>query len=231
MMINILTIFEWEAKIATNFYFNNFTNSMEQNLIEDLIIESIRIYGFDVWYIPRTLGAKDELLNEDDLSTFNAAYMMEMYIKNVEGFGGDGDFLSKFGLQINDTMTLSVAMRRFNEDVGLYTEEVRPNEGDLIYFPLNRKMFEVKFVEHEAIFYQMGALQMYDLRCELFEYSQERFNTGVSDIDTLFDRYVITSNAAIANVESVDLTADNFTIEINADAILDFTEQNPFGEL
>lgn len=204
---------------------------MEQNLIEDLIIESIRIYGFDVWYIPRTLGAKDELLNEDDLSTFNSAYMMEMYIKNVEGFGGDGDFLSKFGLQINDTMTLSVAIRRFNEDVGLYTEEVRPNEGDLIYFPLNRKMFEVKFVEHEAIFYQMGALQMYDLRCELFEYSQERFNTGVSEIDTLFDRYVITSNAAIANVESVDLTADNFTIETNADAILDFTEQNPFGEL
>lgn len=204
---------------------------MEQNLIEDLIIESIRIYGFDVWYIPRTLGAKDELLNEDDLSTFNSAYMMEMYIKNVEGFGGDGDFLSKFGLRINDTMTLSVAIRRFNEDVGTYSEEVRPNEGDLIYFPLNKKMFEVKFVEHEAIFYQMGALQMYDLRCELFEYSQERFNTGVFEVDSLFDRYEITSNSAIANVESVDAVADNFTIETNADAILDFTEQNPFGEL
>lgn len=203
---------------------------MEQNLIEDLIIESIRIYGFDVWYIPRTLGAKDELLNEDDLSTFNSAYMMEMYVKNVDGFGGDGDFLSKFGLQINDSMTLSVSMRRFSEDVGLYTQEVRPNEGDLIYFPLNRKMFEVKFVEHESIFYQMGALQMYDLRCELFEYSQERFNTGVSDIDTLFNKYVLTSNAAIANVESVDLTADNFTIETIADGIIDFTEQNPFGD-
>lgn len=203
---------------------------MEQNLIEDLIIESIRIYGFDVWYIPRTLVAKDELLNEDDLSTFNSAYMMEMYVKNVDGFGGDGDFLSKFGLQINDSMTLSVSMRRFGEDVGLYTQEVRPNEGDLIYFPLNRKMFEVKFVEHESIFYQMGALQMYDLRCELFEYSQERFNTGVSDIDTLFNKYVLTSNAAIANVESVDLLADNFTIETVADGIVDFTEQNPFGD-
>lgn len=204
---------------------------MEQNLIEDLIIESIRIYGFDVWYIPRTLGAKDELLNEDDLSTFNSAYMMEMYIKNVEGFGGDGDFLSKFGLRINDTMTLSVSIRRFNEDVGTYSEEIRPNEGDLIYFPLNRKMFEVKFVEHESIFYQMGALQMYDLRCELFEYSQERFNTGVYEVDSLFDKYEITSNSAIANVESVDTVADNFTIEVNADDILDFTEQNPFGEL
>ena len=216
--------------MATNFYFNNFTNSMEQNLIEDLIIESIRIYGHDVWYIPRTLGAKDELLNEDDLSTFNSAFMVEMYIRNVEGFEGDGDFLSKFGLQIRDTITFTIAMRKFTSEVGAYNEEVRPNEGDLIYFPLNNKMFEIKFVEHEAIFYQMGSLQTYDLRCELFEYSQERFNTGITEIDTLFSRYVLTSNAAIANVESVDALADNFTIETIADNILDFTETNPFGE-
>jgi hypothetical protein len=216
--------------MATNFYFNNFTNSGEQNLIEDLIIESIRIYGHDVWYIPRTLGAKDELLNEDDLSTFDAAYMVEMYIKNVEGFEGDGDFLSKFGLQIRDSITFTIAMRKFNSEVGLYNEEVRPNEGDLIYFPLNNKIFEVQHVEHEAIFYQMGSLQTYDLRCELFEYSQERFNTGVLEIDTLFNRYILTTNSAIANVESVDLLADNFTIETIADSIIDFTEANPFGE-
>jgi hypothetical protein len=216
--------------MATNFYFSNFTNSGEQNLIEDLIIESIRIYGHDLWYIPRTLIAKDELLNEDDLSTFNSAYMVEMYIKNVEGFEGDGDFLSKFGLQIRDSITFTIAMRKFNSEVGLYNEEVRPNEGDLIYFPLNRKIFEVQHVEHEAIFYQMGSLQTYDLRCELFEYSQERFDTGVLEIDTLFDRYVLTTNSAIANVESVDLLADNFTIETIADSIIDFTEANPFGE-
>jgi hypothetical protein len=203
---------------------------MEQNLIEDLIIESIRIYGFDIWYIPRTIVAKDELLNEDDLSTFNSAYMIETYIKNVDGFGGDGDFLSKFGLQINDTMTLTIAMRKFMEDVALFDGEVRPNEGDLIYFPLNRKIFEVKFVEHEAIFYQMGKLQTYDLRCELFEYSQERFNTGIEEIDTLLAPYVLTSNAAIANVESVDFLADNFTIETIGDGIINFTETNPFGE-
>jgi len=216
--------------MATNFYFNTFSNSMEQNLIEDLIIETIRIYGHDIWYIPRTLGAKDELLNEDDLSTFNSAYMIEAYIKNVDSFGGDGDFLSKFGLQINDTMTLTIAMRKFVEDVGLYDDQVRPNEGDLIYFPLNRKLFEVKFVEHEAIFYQMGKLQTYDLRCELFEYSQERFNTGVDEIDTLLSSYVITSNNAIANVEAYDSIADNFTIELKGDSIIDFTETNPFGD-
>ena len=216
--------------MATNFYFNNFTNSGEQTLIEDLIIESIRVYGLDCWYIPRTLGAKDELLNEDDLSTFDKAYMLEMYVKNIEQFGGDGQFLSKFGLQINDTMTLSVSMRRFAEDVGLYDEQIRPNEGDLIYFPLNSKMFEVMYVDNKPIFYQMGSLQMYDLRCELFEYSQERFNTGVLEIDTLFNSYVLTSNSAIANVESFDLMADNFTIETIADNIIDFSETNPFGE-
>jgi hypothetical protein len=156
--------------------------------------------------------------------------MIEAYVKNVDGFGGDGDFLSKFGLQINDSMTLTIAQRKFIEDVGSYDSEVRPNEGDLIYFPLNRKIFEVKFVEHEAIFYQMGKLQTYDLRCELFEYSQERFNTGVREIDTLLNKYVLTSDAAIANVEAFDALSDNFTIETIADGIIDFTEKNPFGE-
>ena len=216
--------------MATNFYFNNFTNSMEQTLIEDLMIESIRIYGHDVWYIPRTLGAVDDLLNEDDLSIFGEAHMIEMYIKNVDGFEGEGDFLSKFGLQIRDSITFTVSIRKFNEDVGAFLEKIRPNEGDLIYFPLNRKMFEVQHVEHEAIFYQMGALQTYDLRCELFEYSNERFQTGYPEIDTLFAAYNTTSNSAIANVESVDLIGDNFTIETEADAILDFSEINPFGE-
>ncbi len=203
---------------------------MEQTLIEDLIIESIRIYGLDCWYIPRTLGAKDDLLNEDDLPIFNQAYMIEMYVKNVEGFEGDGQFLSKFGLQIRDSMTLSVAMRRFNEDVALYNEQIRPNEGDLIYFPLNRKVFEVMYVDNKPIFYQMGALQMYDLRCELFEFSNEVFNTGVAEIDAITADRITTANNSIAGIESLDPLADNLTIETVADGILDFTEENPFGE-
>lgn len=203
---------------------------MEQNLIEDLIIESIRIYGIDCWYIPRKLGAKDDLLNEDDLPIFNHAYMIEMYVKNVEGFEGDGQFLSKFGLQIRDSMTLSVAMRRFTEDVGTYDEQVRPNEGDLIYFPLNRKVFEVMFVDNKPIFYQMGALQMYDLRCELFEFSNEVFNTGIPEIDEISASRIMTANNTIEGIESLDPLADNLTIETTAGGILDFTEENPFGE-
>ena len=162
---------------------------MEQELIEDLVIESIRIHGVDCWYLTRTTGAKDELLNEDDLPIYQDAHMLEMYIRSVDGFEGEGDFLSKFGLQIRDSMTLSVAIRSYEQEVGIHTENIRPNEGDVIYFPLNEKFFQVVHVEHESIFYQMGQLQMYDLRCELFEHSGERFETGEEFIDTHFEAY------------------------------------------
>jgi hypothetical protein len=197
--------------VAKNYYFENYSNSMEQELIEDLVIESIRIFGIDCWYIPRTISAKDDIFNEDSLSIFNDAYMLEMYVKNVDGFEGEGDFLSKFGLQIRDSMTLTVANRVFDFEVGAGTEQVRPNEGDLIYFPLNRKMFQVMHVEHEAIFYQMGQLQTYDLRCELFEYSGERFETGQEFIDDLYDSrdlFVTQAN----NVFNVSVSNNVFAI-------------------
>jgi len=178
--------------MAKNFYFENFSNSMEQELIEDLVIESIRIYGVDTWYIPRTLGAKDDILNEDDLPAYNDAYMVEMYVKNVDGFEGEGDFLSKFGLQIRDQVTLTIAIRSFNQEVAVHSEQIRPFEGDIIYLPLNRKFFKVMHVEHEAIFYQMGNLQTYDLRCELLEYSGEVFSTGQEFIDDYFADYQLT---------------------------------------
>jgi hypothetical protein len=156
--------------------------------------------------------------------------MVEMYVKNVEGFEGDGDFLSKFGLQIRDSMTLTMSMRKFLQDVAIFNEAVRPKEGDLIYFPLNRKIFEVKHVEHESIFYQMGSLQTYDLRVELFEFSNEVFNTGVEEIDSWLESRRTTANNTIIGIESIDPHADNFTIETEADKFLDFSETNPFGE-
>ena len=216
--------------MATSVYFNNFEASMEQYLIEDLVIESIKIHGHDIYYITRTTGAVDDILNEDDLSEYKRADFIDMYIKNFDGFEGEGDFLSKFGLEIRDEMTLTIARRTFELDVAQYTGNDRPLEGDLIYFPLNKKMFEVKFVEHEPVFYQMGALQMYDLRCEMFEYSQETFNTGVSEIDTLFASFETTSNTSIEYLESQDSFADNSTIETAADSIIDFSEADPFSE-
>tara|TARA_Y100000385_G_C12987165_1_gene591163 strand:- start:431 stop:1093 length:663 start_codon:yes stop_codon:yes gene_type:complete len=216
--------------MATSVYFNNFEASMEQYLIEDLVIESIKIHGHDIYYITRTAGAVDDVLNEDDLSEYKRADFIDMYIKNFDGFEGEGDFLSKFGLEIRDEMTLTIARRTFELDVAQYTGNDRPLEGDLIYFPLNKKMFEIKFVEHEPVFYQMGALQMYDLRCEMFEYSQETFSTGVSEIDTLFAGFETTSNTSIEFIETQDSFADNSTIETAADSIIDFSEADPFSE-
>lgn len=238
--------------MATNFYFNNFQNSQEQLLIENLVIESIRIYGHDVKYIPRTLQLFDKIYGEDtQSSTFNQAIEVEMYIKNVEGFAGDGDFLSKFGVQIRDQITFTIARRVFNEEIDGFLNFGRPREGDLIYFPLNRKMFEIKFVEHESVFYQMGALQMYDLKCELFEYNSEEFRTGFDDIDSMFVnssldylrhsfgtedlRILLTENGnqlltEFAGVETVDVGAENTTIQTETDTFLNFSELNPFSE-
>ena len=173
--------------MATNVFFNNFNNSGEQDLIEDLIIESISIYGIDAYYLPKTYYDYDNLYGESDLGLFKEFYTTTMYINSVEGFGGEGDFLSKFGVEQRDTMTMSVARRTFEDEVGRsdLANIPRPREGDLIWFPLNQKLYSLSFVEHEPVFYQMGQLQFYELRLEMFEYSGERFSTGIQEIDQL----------------------------------------------
>lgn len=237
--------------MATNFFFNNFQNSQEQLLIEDLIIESIKIYGHDVVFIPRQPVDIDPLLGEDPLREYVHAIPVEMYIKNVEGFAGEGDFLSKFNIQIRDQITFTIARRSFNNEVGQQETIERPCEGDLIFFPLNSKIFEIKFVEHESIFYQMGALQTYDLRCELFEYNNEYFNTGIEQVDRLMKDYtldmvdggLLTEDGYALmdedgyhiirdewDINTNDPLADNDDLETEADAFVDFTERDPFSE-
>lgn len=216
--------------MATSLYFNNYQASSEQELVENLIIESIQIHGIELWYMPRTVVAPDAIWNEDDISTFNNAYLIEAYIKNVDGFQGDGDILSKFGVQINDTITFTLSKRRYSEEIATVYNTSRPLEGDLVYFPLNHKIFKIQHVEHEAIFYQMGKLQTYDIQCELFEYSNERFLTGNPTIDHLFDKYNTTSAAAIADIDSVIPWADNIAIQKEANTLLDFSEADPFSE-
>ena len=245
---------------TTNLYFNNFAFTQEQNLIENLIIESIRIYGIDVFYLPRTLVKEDHLFGEDVLSKFEQAYQLEMYIKSVDGFQGDGDFLSKFGLEIRDEMVLTVSRRRFGEEIAIEDTTpvdeaegvARPAEGDLLYFPLNGKIFEVKFVEHEAIFYQMGSLQTYDLTLELFEYSHEVIDTGIAEIDAIEDTYsgvkqnlelldeagdrlVFENGFAIVQeeykIETTDNQANNEFFQTASNiSFIDFSEINPFSE-
>ena len=214
--------------MPTNHYINNHGSSPEQNLIHDLLIESIKFYGMDVHWLPRISSTSaDQILGEDTLSSFSVNHMIEMYVKNVEGFEGQGDFLSKFGLDIRDQITFTLAIRRFEQ---LDSGYPRPREGDLIYFPLNKKLFEIQFVEHESMFYPTGTLPVYDLRCELFAYNQQEINTGIPEIDqiaqTTGDR-----GQAFANtfLDVASAAEDNFAIEERSDSVLDFSEDNPFG--
>lgn len=221
--------------MATNVFFRNYDNTYEQNLIDDLVIESISIYGVDLIYITSSLpeGTTDEILNENDLRLYDTTYDFEAYVKNVDGFEGEGDFLSKFGLQIRDSVTFTVAIRTFERFVTKEDQTlVRPREGDLIYFPLNEKMFVVQDVEHESVFYQSGALQVYDMRCELFEYSGERIITGRDNIDTFYAEAEENFDSAdtLSKLQDLDSAADNLEFETVADDIIDFSEIDPFSE-
>lgn len=243
---------------SSNFYFNNFASSGEQNLLHDLIIESISIYGQDVIYIPRRLTNFDQLLTEDDSSVYDQAIQIVMYIESVDGFTGDGNFMSKFGLQIRDQVTFVVSQRVFSDIVGITTNQLRPNEGDLIYFPLNQKCFKVMYVDKFSMFYPLGTLPTWKFTCELFEYSNEVFNTGIAEIDKLQLRfsndvldyaimdengdYLVDENSDYLvvekfNLSTVNLIADNDAIQygsenfgVGSDDFIDFTEKNPFAE-
>lgn len=173
--------------MAKNVYFSGGTRS-EQRLYEDLIIESLKIYGHDVYYLPREIVSKDDLFTEDVLSKFDENYMIEMYISNYEGFEGDGSLLSKFGVRIADEATFIIAKRRWEDLIASSNNLVstfRPNEGDAIYLPLTDQLFQIKFVEHEKPFRQLDGIQTYGLVAELMEFSNERLETGVSEIDNL----------------------------------------------
>jgi len=167
--------------MAINQYFrSNFNGNAEQKLIEDLLIESIKIYGMDMEYIPYTHVNEDGIYGEDQLLEYNKAYTTEMYIETVQGFESE-DLLSKFGLQKDEKANLMVSMRRFQQCTE-YTL-VRPREKDLIYFPLTDSLYEITFVKHDSIFHQVGALQVYSLRINLFNYAHQKIRTGVREID------------------------------------------------
>lgn len=179
--------------MATSQYFNNFSASTinEQRLMEDVIVESIKIMGHDVYYIPREgFNETDFLFGENVQSKFERAYQVEMYLANVEGYEGDGDFFSKFGLEIRDTSNFIVSRKSFERYIPS-SLAIRPKEGDLVFVPLMRKLFEIKFVEEELMFFSLGKRSpyIYELRCELFRYSNESIDTGVEEIDEIEDRH------------------------------------------
>ena len=246
--------------MATNFYFqsgNNIGTTNEQRLVEDLIIESLKIYGHDTYYLPRTLVNKDTIFDEDELSKFTQAYPVEMYLDNVNGYEGQGDIFTRFGLEVRDQATFVMAKRRWEDMVqtsgGTFTQTTRPSEGDLIYFEKTKSLFEIKYVDFQNPFYQLNQIYVYRLVCELFEYSSEDLDTGITTIDSLETKYsqdmleyqmlqedgtlllnetngsIITENYSAGSSEPID-NAD-FDSLVTLEGILDFSEKNPFGEI
>lgn len=171
--------------MATNPFFNQ-KHPGEQSLIESMTIEQIRMFGHDMIYVPRELIKEDKIFGEGKWYKFKDAFPIEMYIETVNGFEGQGDLISKFGLQVKDRVTLVLARKRFeNEVTSIRSDIIRPREGDLIYFPFSNGLFEINFVEHENPFYFIGKLYTYKLTCELFNYDHSDMDTGVSDIDAI----------------------------------------------
>jgi hypothetical protein len=244
--------------MATNFYFQNGDTSgttSEQRLVESLVIESLKIYGHDVFYLPRTLVNRDTIFDEDALSKFTQSYPLEMYLENVEGFEGEGDIFSKFGIEIRDSATFVLAKKRWEDLVdtsgGTFQLEARPAEGDLLYFAKTGSLFEIKFVEFQNPFYQLGKIYVFRLQCELFEYSSEALDTGNTDIDVIEDNNSLdtflyqlkteTGDNLLTETRDALIKEDYATNKTNANTdnadfmnfsdILDFTEVNPFGEV
>ena len=277
--------------MATNKYFRNYSYGREQRVEDDLTVEAIKIYGVDVQYMPRTIFNEIEEFGEDPLSHFTLAVPIEVYVNNLENFQGEGDFLSKFNLEIRDQITLTMARRRWDQirteklidEVGnIYLTETnpaiyssntdnylletgsangysisssRPLEGDLIYIPFinngNGAIYEVKFVEHERVFYQHGKLYTYEMTCELFRYSSERLDTGNSDIDIIETRltrdiqqyqylmengdiHIMEDDSNLIQeyrLENVASTANNELFTQKSFIDVDFSERNPFSEI
>jgi len=245
--------------MPTNVYFDTGTTA-EQRLYENIIIEQLRAFGHDVYYLPRKLVNEDTLFGEDRLSSFNDAYIIEMYMDNVEGYEGQQEMMTRFGLDIQHEATWVVSKRRFEQLISTDQNLIvstRPNEGDLIYFPKGKKLFEIGFVDHDDPFYQIQNLPVFKLRCRTFEYSHEDMATGVSAIDAIETsesldamqyqvvlesgtdsgtNYLITEDNAFIvqeayNIDTIDTSSDSAWFETQGDSILDFSERNPFGEV
>jgi len=212
--------------MAVNPYFNR--ASVDQQLVQDLVTEAIKINGHNFLYLPRTLVNEDILFGEDTISKFQDAIKIEMYIESVDGYEGEGDIISKLGFEIRDSIDLVVSKARFTEELAFNSDVNFPREGDLVHWPLTNSLFEIKFVEHENPFYQLGNLYTYKLSCELFRYSHEDFETGDTRVDGITAEQVdsVTGGVTIPS----DPYSDNTTIETLGDDIFDFTESDPFSE-
>jgi hypothetical protein len=227
--------------MATNPYFNNNKYSPTQDLMEDLMIESIKNKGIDVYYLPRRFQKLDQVFGEDVLSYFDVSFPIEMYLESFNGFEGEKEIVSKFGIEIRDNMSLVVAKKRFEQEAfkveNMSDRPIQlqsPMMGDLIYFPLSKGLFEIKYVDNKQVFFQGGKLYTYRLDCELFKYSMEELNTGISDIDRI-ETSIVSSidedgDGDFDYIKDNKTPDDNSNIQNQGSSLIDFTEVDPFSE-
>jgi hypothetical protein len=207
--------------MATNLYFNNYNDTAEQRLIEDVMVETIKINGIDIYYIPNINdAARDLIYGENPLKKFTAAYPLEMYVTNVDGYEGEREFFSKFGLEIRNNMSVIISKRSFARWVP-QDKYVRPREGDLIYVPFlsqNGEMYEIKYVNYSESFYVLGNKYpyFYKLELEKFKYSQETIAVGIPDVDNVVvqDAYNVTLRMTANNASNNFVVGEAVTANI-----------------
>ena len=240
--------------MIVNPFFEQTSRITEQNLLDHIIQEVIQIYGINVYYLPATRQNFDPIYGASDITAYNSSYLIEMYVKNVLGFEGDREFMSKFaGLEIRDQLILSCSRQRFTDEIGNIINSSRPREADLIYFPQNNKCFQIKYVNQYEMFYQLGKIYTWEMTCELFEYSDETINTGIPAIDALqttfstnyMDYSILDTNGGPLldvngdfimdtsyNLAHIDPLADNVNVtsEEEAQTYINWSATRPFGE-
>ena len=212
--------------MATNPYISQ-THRPEQNLYEDILIESIKFYGQDIYYLPRELVEREEIFLDSIQSQFSDAYKVEVYIENTDAFDGEGDLFTKFGIELRDQATFVIARRRWQELIGdrLTEKHFRPREGDVIFLPLTQSLFEVKKVETESPFYQLSQLPQFRMQCELFEFSDEDFDTGIETMDQVEEEH------AFQYELTMEVTGDDQHYSPGEDVYQDYTTYRIEGEV
>jgi len=235
--------------MPTKTYHNHFTSVMEQRLIEDLVTEAIREYGHDCFYLPRTVQNRDGVLKESEYDRFDSAYMLEFYVKTTQQFAGEGALLSKFGIETNYGIVVTVPRRSFVDEVGSQEGLERPREGDLVFVPMTNAVYRVAFVDATGLFYPLGSLPVWDLNLELYESDGSIFNTGIPAVDDLFTPISEDILINAVKTEAGDLITDqrgwvlileergdatdadqNAELEDEADDAIDWSEDDPFSE-
>lgn len=211
----------------------NYSSPNEQKLYDDLVVESVKMHGIDTFYVARNVTNVDDILNEGTHSVFTRAFITEIYVETVNQFSGEGDLVSKFfANQINDQMIVSLPYTSFETNIKAFDDTlIRPREGDLFFLPFNQKFFTITFVEHESVFYSTGRLHNYQIKCELINFTNQEFRTGVPEIDAYSADFRTDNVDDLETLHDRDYAAKNNFFQFESEKLIDDSEFDPFKDI